>query len=293
MTLDRRYFVRWSAQPGAGLASAPLRQACSGGWPTGASVAPPLAVHNAYRQTNLAASKASYGAAITFPDRVDAWGIPTLPTGAGGHFWALGGGSPWQFVVNVSASADPKLSTLFREGLGEVDLSGADALNTGTSLGMSTGTAFNGAPIDSNHFRVTAQMAGVNGAVLAFDGSARFMFVTDSGQLSACTHRARDGSTVRVNDPARLMYDGRALGMSIFGVALNTDTWDSRGSPISAARRRSASSTRPGNTCPRRASRTRLPTARRSTRRTRRRAARSSQASRCRSTSTCPAAGCS
>ena len=227
MTLNRRDFVRWSAQLGAGLAAAPLLQACGGGGePTGATVVPPLAVRNAYRQTNLAATKPSYGAAFTLPEMVDAWGIAIRPAGAGGHFWVQGGGTSWQFVGDVSAAIDPKLRALFQDGLGEVYLPGADALTTSASLGKSTGTAFNGAPLNSDRFRVTTQTANANGGVIAFDGSARFVFVTDSGQLSAWTDRARDGSTVHVNGPAQLMFDGSALGMSMFGVALKTDTWD-------------------------------------------------------------------
>ncbi len=227
MTLNRRDFVRWSVQLSAGLATAPLLQACGGGGePTGATVVPPLAVRNAYRQTNLAATKPSYGAAFTLPDMVDAWGIAIRPAGAGGHFWVLGGGTSWQFVGDVSAAVDPKLRVLFQDGLGEVYLPGADALTTSASLGKSTGTAFNGAALNSDLFRVTAQTASANGGVVTFDGSARFVFVTDSGQLSAWTDRARDGSTVRVNGPAQLMYEGSALGMSMFGVTIKTDTWD-------------------------------------------------------------------
>ncbi len=227
MTLNRRDFVRWSVQLSAGLATAPLLQACGGGGePTGATVVPPLAVRNAYRQTNLAATKPSYGAAFTLPDMVDAWGIAIRPAGAGGHFWVLGGGTSWQFVGDVSAAVDPKLRVLFQDGLGEVYLPGADALTTSASLGKSTGTAFNGAALNSDLFRVNAQTANANGGVVTFDGSARFVFVTDSGQLSAWTDRARDGSTVRVNGPAQLMYEGSALGMSMFGVTIKTDTWD-------------------------------------------------------------------
>ena len=225
--MNRRDFFRLSAQLTGAAAAAPLLQACGGGGePTGASVVPALALRNAYRQSNLVATKASYGAAFTLPDMVDAWGIAIRPAGAGGHFWVLGGGTSWQFVGDVSAAADPKFRTLFQDGLGEVYLPGADALTSSASLGKATGTAFNGAPINSDLFRVTAQAATANGAVVTFDGSARFVFVTDSGQLSAWTDRARDGSTLRVNGPAQLMYDGNALGMSMFGVAIKTDTWD-------------------------------------------------------------------
>ncbi len=224
--MKRRDFVRLSAQFTGGLAAVPLLQACGGGELSGTTVVPPLAIRNAYRRTNLAATSASYGAPFTLPGMVDAWGIAIRPAGAGGHFWVLGGGTSWQFVGDVTASADPKLRTLFQDGLGEVYLPGADAVSSAASIGKATGSAFNGAPINSDSFRVTAQSATANGTVVEFDGSARFVFVTDSGRLSAWTDRARDGSTVRVNGPAQLVYDGTALGMSMFGVAIRNDTWD-------------------------------------------------------------------
>jgi hypothetical protein len=59
-----------------------------------------------------------------------------------------------------------------------------------------------------------------------FDGSARFIFVTDSGTISAWTDRAATGSTVRVNGPSQLVFNGADQGMSFFGVAVKTDTWD-------------------------------------------------------------------
>jgi hypothetical protein len=225
--MKRRDFMRLSAQAAGGLATLPLLQACGGGGePDGNSVVPSLAVKNSYRQTNLAASNASYGAAFIFPEMVDAWGIAIRPAGAGGHFWVLGGGTSWQFVGDVTASSDPKLQTLFQDGLGQVVVPGGDALSTDASMGKATGTAFNGAPINSDNFRVSTQRATANGAMVEFDGSARFVFVTDSGQLSAWTDRTKDGSTVRVDGPAQPVYDGSALGMSLFGVALKTDTWN-------------------------------------------------------------------
>lgn len=219
--------MRVGARAAGGLAALPLLQACGGGGEAdGQTVVPPLAVKNSYRQTNLAASKASCGAAFTLSDMADAWGIAIRPAGAGGHFWVLGGGTSWQFVGDVTASSDPKFKTLFQDGLGQVFLPGADALATDASLGKATGTAFNGAPIASDNFRVTAQSATVIGTAVEFDGSARLVFVTDSGKLSAWTDRAKDGSTVRVDGPAQMVYDGSALGMSLFGVALKTDAWD-------------------------------------------------------------------
>ena len=193
---------------------------------TGRTVVPRLATRNAYRQTNLAASKTAYDAKFTFEGMVDAWGIAIRPAGAGGHFWVLGGGTSYQFVGDVTASPDPKLRTIFQDSLAEVYLPGSDAFTSADSIGKATGTAFNGAPLASDLFRVTTQLAIINNETVRFDGSARFVFVTDSGMLSAWTDRAQDGRTVRVNGPAQLMFDGANEGMSFFGVALKTDTWD-------------------------------------------------------------------
>ena len=190
------------------------------------SVVPTLALRNSFRQTNLAASKASYGAAFTFPDMVDAWGIAIRPAGAGGHFWVTAGGKSYQFVGDVTASATRALRSLFQDGLAEMGVPGADALTSADSIGKTTGTAFNGAPINSNQFRVTQQTAVRGGDEVRFDGSARFAFVTDSGAISGWTDRAADGSTVRVNGPAQVMFSGADQGMSFFGVAFKTDTWD-------------------------------------------------------------------
>ena len=162
------------------------------------SVVPVLAKRNAYQQANLAASKKSYNAKFTFDGMVDAWGIAIRPAGAGGHFWVTAGGTSYQFVGDVTASATPLLQTLYQDGLKEVYIPASDALTTAASLGKVTGTAYNGALITSNLFRVTAQSATVSGKPVAFDGSARFVFVTDSGTISAWTDRAADGTTVRV-----------------------------------------------------------------------------------------------
>jgi hypothetical protein len=235
---NRRRFLDFTGRYGGsaltasfGTAALPLLKACGdGGDLNGNTVVPSPTVKNAYRQTNLAATSAAYDAQFTISNMVEAWGIAMRPPGAGGHFWVLGGGTSWQFVGDVSGSADPKLRTFFQNGLAEVYLPGADSLSSAASVGKATGTAFNGAPINSDQFRVKAQNASVtanaNGTEMTFDGSARFVFVTDSGQLSAWTDRAQSGSTVRVNGPAQLMYDGAALGMSMLGVAIKTDTWD-------------------------------------------------------------------
>ncbi len=190
------------------------------------SVVPLMKTRNAYTQTNLAASKTAYGAKYTFEGMVDAWGIAIRPAGAGGHFWVTAGGTSYQFVGDVTASPNVNLRTLFQDGLAEVYIPGADALSTTNSLGKVTGTAFNGAAITADSFLVSQQTALVNGQRVSFSGSAKFIFVTDSGIISAWTDRASDGGTVRVNGPSQLVFDGSNQGMSFFGVAVKTDTWD-------------------------------------------------------------------
>jgi hypothetical protein len=59
-----------------------------------------------------------------------------------------------------------------------------------------------------------------------FDGSARFVLATDSGTLSAWTDRTQAGTTVRVNGPAQQVCDGSALGMSLSGIAIKPDSWN-------------------------------------------------------------------
>ena len=140
------------------------------------SVVPALARHNTYQQTNLAASTAKYKAQFTFKGMVDAWGIAIRPAGAAGHFCVTAGGTSYQFVGDVTASATPGLRKLFQDGLAEVYLPGTDALSTKYSVGKVTSTVFDGAPIDSQNFRINQQTATANGSTVQFDGSARFFY---------------------------------------------------------------------------------------------------------------------
>jgi uncharacterized protein (TIGR03118 family) len=203
--------------------AAGLLGACGGG-----SDAPQLgpALKNRYAQTNLAASNKTYSARFTFADMVNAWGISIRPRGVGGHFWVTAGGKSYQFVGDVTRSADSRLQTMFQDGLAEVTIPGADAVVEGESAGKATGTVFNGADLNSDHFRVTGQTAASNGATVEFDGSARFIFATDSGVITAWTDRAKDGSVVRVDGPTVEVFNGSGEGMAFFGLAINPKTWD-------------------------------------------------------------------
>lgn len=183
---------------------------------------PPAPLFNRYEQANLVANNASYKAKFTEANFVDAWGIAIRPKGAGGHFWVGAGGTSWQYVGDVKASATANLRPLFQDGLKEVTVPGADSLTDKTSLGKITGVVFNGAELNGQNFRISGQTAGTT----QFDGSARFVFVTDSGKVSGWTDRASTGDSVRVDGGAQEKYDGAADGSAFFGVAIKPDTWD-------------------------------------------------------------------
>lgn len=77
-------------------------------------------------------------------------------------------------------------------------------------------------PVTDTLFRINGQTAGAT----AFDGSARFVFVTDSGKVSGWTDRSSTGDIVRTDGASEEKYDGAADGSAFFGVAIKPDTWD-------------------------------------------------------------------
>ncbi len=228
--LARRTLLQWGTLSALGV---PIISACGGRRSAAAPAPVPAAAAavNRYIQANLVANKASYKAQFTEADFVDAWGIAIRPKGAGGHFWVGGGGTSWQYVGDVKASATPSLQPLFQDGLKKVTVPGADSLIDDTSAGKITGVVFNGAPLigtpvaDTN-FRISGQTVGTGAAATAFDGSARFVFVTDSGKVTGWTDRAADGSIVRADGASEEKYDGAADGSAFFGVAIKPGTWD-------------------------------------------------------------------
>ncbi len=223
MAINRRQWV-------AGGAGA-LALAGAGSWVlTGCggsdSEPPPTPAQNKYLQAHLVANRASYQAQFTDADFVNAWGIAIRPAGAGGHFWVGAGGTSWQYLGDVSQSADVSLRTLSQDGLKEVTVPGADSLTDDASVGKITGVVYNGADLNSNLFRVTTQTATVSGSPVAFSGSARCVFVSDSGFVTAWTDRSAAGVIVRVDGSAAPMYDGTADGSAFFGVAIKPSSWD-------------------------------------------------------------------
>jgi uncharacterized protein (TIGR03118 family) len=221
---QRRQLLQWASLSLWG-ASTGMLSAC-GKFDAPITASPVPSGANLYSQTNLVASKASYKALFTQADFVNAWGIAIRPKGAGGHFWVGAGGTSWQYLGDVRAASAPGLQSLFQDGLKKVTVSGADARTDTTSLGKITGVAFNGAPLDSGSYPVTGQTVSVGASAIGFDGSARFVFATDSGKVSGWTDRSSSGATVRVDGAAQEQYDGAADGSAFFGVAIKPDTWD-------------------------------------------------------------------
>ena len=234
--LPRRLVLQWGSVAAWGTGVVAL-SACGGSDDAApapvAAVPPPapVAAANRYTQANLVANKASYQAQFVEADFIDAWGIAIRPKGAGGHFWVGGGGTSWQYVGDVKASATPSLQPLFQDGLKKVTVAGADSLITDASLGKITGVVYNGAPLvgtpaSATNFRITGQTVGSGAAATSFDGSARFVFVTDSGKVSGWTDRSSTGTIVRADGAAQEKFDGAADGSAFFGVAIKPDTWD-------------------------------------------------------------------
>ncbi len=86
---------------------------------------------------------------------------------------------------------DASLRTLFQDALTLVRIPGAgvpeseaDVANTELFTGLATGVVFNGAEVTSDKFVVRDQRVNVDGVEQILEGSARFVFATDSGVIS-------------------------------------------------------------------------------------------------------------
>jgi uncharacterized protein (TIGR03118 family) len=223
--MQRRHFLIASG-------SATLLAACGGD---------SAAARNRFSQTNLVASAADSAAfnptlrnAARGAEFIDAWGIAIRPAGVGGHFWVTAGGYSFEFVGDVSASDDVTLRTLHQDALTWVRIPGAGAAEGQADVpdserftGFATGVVFNGAPLESAQFVVRDQQVVVDGAAQVLDGSARFIFATDSGVLSGWTERnAASGAIVRRNGVAVETVNNSAAGHAYFGLAIKPGTWD-------------------------------------------------------------------
>ncbi|HET7061561.1 MAG TPA: TIGR03118 family protein [Nitrosospira sp.] len=155
-----------------------------------------------YKQTNLVASNDSYGASIVDPTLINAWGIAIRPAGFGGHFWveSNGAGTSNQFIGDVGGVP------LFSDDLRLVTVPGP-ATGKAASIGTPTGVVFN----PGVQFKVTQG---------SLTEPAKFIFVTDTGTISAWTERKNpDGSFDRPAF-AKLVVNRSQAGAHYFGVAL-------------------------------------------------------------------------
>ena len=181
---------------------------------------------NRYQQTNLVADIPGYQAPVTQDGFVNAWGLAIRPSGAGGHFWVGAGGTSFEYVGDVTRSSDPKVQKLFQDQLREVTVPAADADTSDASIGKITGVIFNPADIKSDKFVVRNQPVNVDGAAQMLTGSARFIFATDSGSISAWTELGSNGEIVRRDGPAVEVFNGASQGMGFFGVAIKPGEGD-------------------------------------------------------------------
>src|SRR5690242_9808009 len=124
-----------------------------------------------YKQTNLVASNDSYGASIVDPTLINPWGIAIRPAGFGGHFWveSNGAGTSNQFIGDVGGTR------LFSDDLRLVTVPGPTT-GQAVPIGTPTGVIFN----SGAQFRIT------QGSITE---PAKFIFVTDTGTISAWTER--------------------------------------------------------------------------------------------------------
>jgi uncharacterized protein (TIGR03118 family) len=193
-----------------------------------------------YRLRPLAANSTTFQPTLGSTEKanefINAWGIAIRPAGAGGHFWVTAGGWSYQFVGDVTQSADASLRTLFQDALTLVRLPGAgvpegetEVTNTEKFIGFGTGVVFNGAALESSQVRVAGQRVLVDGTEQVLEGSARFIFATDSGVISGWTERnAASGAdaVVRRNGAAVEVVNRGAQGQAYFGLAIKPGTWD-------------------------------------------------------------------
>jgi uncharacterized protein (TIGR03118 family) len=185
------------------------KMGCKGkAWASGSALvallATSLPVHaTGYRQTNLVASTDAYGASIVDPTLINAWGIAIRPAGFGGHFWveSNGAGTTNQFIGDVGGTP------LFSDDLRLVTVPGP-ATGQAASIGTPTGVVFN----PGAQFKIT------QGSITE---SAKFIFATDTGTVSAWTeHKNADGSFDRPPF-AKLVVDRSSAGAHYFGIALS------------------------------------------------------------------------
>ena len=164
---------------------------------------------NSYQQHIFVANKTSYKPSLAVePGMINAWGISNRPKGAGGHFWVTGKETSFEYVGDVTASADEKLRQLHVDKLKYVKLP------VGGAGLMATGTVFSDS---KDNFIITQVIPGVE----PITAPAKFMFASDGGVISAWTERKlADGSFDR-SGVANNVIDKSKEGAAYFGLAIS------------------------------------------------------------------------
>jgi uncharacterized protein (TIGR03118 family) len=139
---------------------------------------------NAFVQTNLVASDASYNPQIVDPQLTDSWGIALRPPGAGGHIWIDNAfnGTSTEYIGDVNGIA------LHQDPLTSVTLDAPAFTDRGTpfvtGLVYNSASDLSGQPVE---FPVSGNAHNLNtGTDLGVvSGASKFIFVTEDGAINA------------------------------------------------------------------------------------------------------------
>lgn len=166
---------------------------------------------NRYDASVFVANNARYKPSLaTDKNFVNAWGIAIRPAGAGGHFWITAKDISYEYVGDVTQSADATLQKLHQDKLKIVKLpvGGADKFATSTVFSDS-----------KDAFVITQEIKGAE----PITAPSKFLFSSDGGVISAWTERKKaDGSFDR-SGVANNMIDLSKEGAQFFGLALSHD----------------------------------------------------------------------
>lgn len=163
-----------------------------------------------FSQENFTANLKKYNAKFLEKNFINAWGIAIRPAGSGGHFWVTAKDLSYQYVGDVTKSADPKLQKLHADELAYIKLP------VGGEEAFATGVVFN----DSKENFVISQKPTKGKNITA---PAKFIFASDGGVISAWTERKKEDGTFDRPSEAIKVIDGSKKGESYFGVAISSN----------------------------------------------------------------------
>lgn len=164
---------------------------------------------NAYQQTHFVANSAHYRPTLGVEKKfIDAWGISIRPKGAGGHFWVTAKDASFEYVGDVTQSADPALRPMHQDALKVI------TLPVGGGDKFATGTVYNGS---ADEFIITQEVKGA----APITAPAKFLFASDGGIISAWTERKKSDGSFDRPDRAVTVIDQSAEGAQFFGLAID------------------------------------------------------------------------